>query len=575
MTRGSIDVYSECPDLRHVAGRDMPYTIGIDFGTESARGVLVDIASGEQLGTHVEPYAHGVIDRALPDSDVRLPDEWALQDPTDWEAALEGILRALGGGRAEAIVGLGVDFTSCTVLPTHDLTPLCTLPAWRATPHAWPKLWKHHAAQPWADRINARGSDPEGAFLQWYGGRTSSEWLWAKAWQLLEEAPEVWEAADRFIEGGDWIVSRLVGREVRSRCQAGYKAHWQPDAGYPSTSFLASLDARLPSVLRRLGAPQPVGARAGGLTAEWAARAGLAEGTAVATAVIDAHASVPGLGVRAPGALVAILGTSTCHLLVSPERRAVPGISGVVRDGILPGLYAYEAGQAAVGDIFAWFVRTLGAGYGAEESTRYRRLEQAAARLAPGETGLVALDWWNGSRTPLVNAELSGALIGLTLSTEPHEIYRALLEAAAYGNRKVIETFEAGGVTIRQFHACGGLAERNPLLMQLIADVLDRPVLVSRIPHAAARGAAVYAAAAAGPSGGGYPDVGTAVGRMGQAAAETVVPHREAAQVYSRLYEKYEELHRYFGEGGSDVMVRLRRYRQKAAREQADATQDS
>jgi L-ribulokinase len=538
--------------------------IGLDFGTESARAVLVRVADGQVAATFTYAYPHGVIDRALPATGQRLPPDWALQHPGDWLEGLETLLCAMAAAASpDEIVAIGVDFTSCTVLPaTTDGTPLCLLPAFAAEPHAWPKLWKHHAAQPYADRINATGGD----FLRFYGGLTSSEWSWAKAWQVAEEAPAVARAAARWIEAGDWIVWQLCGSEARSACQAGYKAHWQKDTGYPPASFWASLDPLLPAFLDKLGPPpRPVAAPAGGLTATWARRTGLRPETPVAVAVIDAHAAVPAVGVSQPGRLVVILGTSACHLLVDPARRPVRGISGVVEDGILPGLCGYEAGQASVGDIFQWFVRAGvparyadGAG---DEAALYRRLEAEAARLRPGEAGLLALDWWNGCRTPLVDANLSGVLVGLTVTTEPHEIYRALLEAAAYGTRRVIETFEAGGVPVHEVHACGGLAERNPLLLQLMADVLDREVLVAAVPHASAVGAAIYAAAAAGPTRGGYASMDEAVRRMGGHERTRYRPRREAVPTYAALYADYRELSRYFGEGGSDLMTRLRRLR--------------
>jgi len=547
------------------------YTIGIDFGTESVRAVLVDVADGRMAGTATYTYPHGVIDRALPDTEERLPPDWALQHPGDWVEALETLLRTLAAAApAEAIIGIGVDFTSCTVMPaTAQGAPLCLLPEFARIPHAWPKLWKHHAAQPYADRINATAGRPGGEFLQWYGGRTSSEWSWAKAWQVLAEAPEVAAAAARWIEGGDWIVWELVGAEVRSACQAGYKAHWQKDAGFPPASYWAALHPELASFLDKLGPrPQPVGARAGGLCDAWARRTGLRPGTAVAVAVIDAHAGVPAVGVFRPGQLVAIMGTSTCHLLVDPRRRAVRGISGVVEDGILPGLFGYEAGQASVGDIFQWFVRNaVPAAYaaGGGEAAAYDRLEADAARLAPGESGLLALDWWNGCRTPLVDAELSGLIVGLTVTTQPHEIYRALLEAAAFGTRRVIETFEAGGVPVREVHACGGLAERNPLLLQLTADVIGREVLAARVQHASAVGSAIYAAAAAGAAAGGYDGMDEAVQRMGGRERVTYRPRPAEQRAYEALYQDYLALARHFGEGGTGVMKELRARRRRRA----------
>lgn len=539
------------------------YTIGVDFGTESARAVLVDVRSGHVAATATATYAHGVIDRTLPGQTARLPPDWALQHPGDWLEALEQVLRSVGTGMSpDDIVGLGIDFTSCTVLPTTgDGTPLCLLPDFHAEPHAWPKLWKDHAAQSYADRFNAARSHPGGAFLQFYGGKTSSEWSWAKGWHVLDKAPRVRDAMKRWIEGGDWIVWQLTGSETRSACQAGYKAHWQKDAGYPDRLFLQHLDPSLPQLLDRLGPPHPVAERAGGLQQSWATRTGLRAGTPVAVAVIDAHAALPAVGVAGPGQLVAIMGTSTVHLLVDPRRHVIPGISGVVADGILPGMFGYEAGQASVGDIFQWFVRTLTPERLGTGDAAFDALEKQAGGLEPGEAGVLALDWWNGARTPLVDAELSGVLIGLTVTTEIHEIYRALLESTAFGTRRVIETFTTGGVPIREVIACGGLAERNALLLQLTADIIGQDVLAAPLAHASAVGAAVYAAAAAGAGGGGYADLRDAIAKMGGTDRTVYHPRPAAHRTYDMLYHEYLDAAKYFGEGGSAVMKRLRRRR--------------
>jgi L-ribulokinase len=537
--------------------------VGLDFGTESARAVLVDAGTGRVFSTAVAPYPHGVLDRALPGDGTRLPPDWALQHPADWLEAAETLLRQMAGaGDPADIAAIGIDFTSCTVLPsTADGTPLCLLADFAREPHAWPKLWKHHAAQPYADRVNAHAAEPGGEFLALYGGKTSSEWMWAKGWQLLAEAPgALSRAAARWIEGGDWLVWQLTGAEVRSAGQAGYKAHWQKDSGYPPREFWRRLDPALPGLLDRLAnAPRPVGTQAGGLVPAWASRTGLRAGTPVAVAVIDAHAAVPALGVHEAGQLVMIMGTSTCHMLMDARRLPVRGISGVVADGILPGMFGYEAGQASVGDIFLWFVRTaVPARY--EEGVAFERLGEEAARIAPGASGLLALDWWNGCRTPLVDGELSGAVLGLTLTTEPPEIYRALLEATAYGTRRVIETFEAGGVPIAGIHACGGLAERNALLLQITADVTGRPIAAARVPDASAVGAAIYAVAAAEKA----PDMTDVIRRMGSVERVLYRPDETARRVYDGLYADYVELARHFGEGGSGVMRRLHAMRNRA-----------
>lgn len=539
------------------------HTIGVDFGTESARAVLVDVGSGRVAATATTPFPHGVIDRTLPGQVDALPPDWALQHPGDWVEVLEQLLRTMTQHtHATDIIGLGIDFTSCTVLPaTAEGTPLCLLPDFARDRHAWPKLWKHHAAQPYADRINAARTQDGGAFLEFYGGKTSSEWLWAKGWQVLAESPAVARAMARWIEGGDWIIWQLTGTETRSVCQAGYKAHWQKDSGYPDGAFLRRLDPALPALLERLAPPHPVARKAGELVNGWATRTGLRPGTPVAVAVIDAHAGMPAVGAAEPGQLVAIMGTSTCHLLVDPRRYAIPGISGVVEDGIVPGLFGYEAGQASVGDIFQWFVRNATPARVGAGDTAYEALAEQAGRLRPGEAGVLALDWWNGCRTPLVDADLSGLLVGLTVTTEPHEIYRALLESTAFGTRRVIETFEAGGVTIREVITCGGLAERNPLLLQLTANIIGREVLVAPVQHASAVGAAIYGAVAAGSSAGGFADLRDAIRRMGGRERSVYRPRPAEQRLYESLYRDYLDLARHFGEGGTALMKRLRRLR--------------
>lgn len=532
---------------------------GLDFGTESARLVLVDVDSGDEAATVIDPYPHGVLTRSLPDG-TPLPADWALQHPGDYLVTAERLLRdAKKAAGTNPIVGIGLDFTASTILPAaRDGTPLCLLPEFARRPHAWVMLWKHHAAQLQADRINAMRP----AFLELYGGRTSSEWLHAKSLQILEEAPDVFEAADRIIEAGDWVIWRLISREVRSACQAGYKAHWQPEYGYPPASLLGELHPKFPALSAKLGPPHPIGERAGGLTREWAERTGLPEGLPVAVAVIDAHAALPGLGVGEPGTLVMVMGTSTCHLLLSRHKVPVPGISGVVRDGVLPGLFAYEAGQAATGDALEWWVRTLAWASDGGGDTLFERLNQEAASLPPGAGGLVALDWWNGSRTPLVNADLAAVLAGLTVGTSPAQIYRGIVEATAYGTRQVIELFESGqGIEpVTELRVCGGLS-RSPLVMQIYADVTGRTLRASATPHASARGAAVYGALAAGRAGGGYDAPEDALAHMSVPDFTAYAPDRAAHERYTALYSIYRDLHRHFGEGDTVLMRRLRELR--------------
>jgi len=327
------------------------YSVGIDFGTESARTVLVDLSNGEEVATAVFSYVDGVIDEKLPGTDIRLEPDWALQNPADYVRAVKvTIPQVLGesGVDGDDVIGIGIDFTSCTMLPTKlDGTPLCDLSEYRSNPHAWVKLWKHHAAQPEADHLNAVARELGEPWLSRYGGKISSEWFFPKVLQILHDAPELYDGADRLIEGADWIVWQLTGVETRNACTAGYKAIWEKRTGFPRPDCFAALQPGLRDVVADKMSDRlwMLGARAGGLTAQMAAATGLREGTAVAVANVDAHVSVPAATVTEPGRMVMIMGTSICHMVLGTQQRIVPGMCGVVEDGIVPGLLGYEAGQ--------------------------------------------------------------------------------------------------------------------------------------------------------------------------------------------------------------------------------------
>ncbi len=547
------------------------YAIGVDFGTESGRAVLVEVGSGRELATAVYKYSHGVIDEALPvdGKPVRLEADWALQDPADYvrtfQRAVPAVVRQSGVDPAD-VIGLGIDFTACTMLPTlADGTPLCQLPEYRRHPHAWVKLWKHHAAQPEADKINATARARGEVWLERYGGKISSEWFFSKTLQILDEAPEIYAAADRLIEGSDWVVWQLTGEETRNSCTAGYKALWSKREGFPDPAYFAALDPRLERVvadkLKRV--ISPIGDRAGGLTAQAARWTGLKPGTPVAVANVDAHVCVPAATVTGPGRMVAILGTSTCHMVLGAQEKMVPGICGYVEDGIIPGLFGFEAGQSGVGDIFAWFVdNAVPPAYHAAARQRkldlHQLLEAEAAQLKPGESGLLALDWWNGNRSVLVDADLSGLLVGATLATRAPEIYRALIEATAFGTRVIVEAFAQNGVAVDEIVTCGGLPEKNKLLMQIYADVTGRELKVTAAPQTAALGSAMFGAVAAGRAAGGYDTIFDAAPKMARLKKQTYKPNPKAQKVYDQLYTEYVSLHDTFGRGANDVMKRLK-----------------
>jgi L-ribulokinase len=442
-----------------VSGRDR-CVVGVDFGTLSGRALVVRTADGAEIGAAVHDYAHGVIEDQLPASGAPLPPAWALQDPEDYlevlRRAVPAALRAAGVAPGD-VIGIATDFTASTPMPVlADGTPLCDVPGFEAEPHAYPKLWKHHAAQGQADRITALAERRGESWLPRYGGRISSEWEFAKALQVLEEAPEVYARMDRWVEAADWIVWQLCGRETRNACSAGYKAIHQ-DGRYPSEDYLRALDERFERfVADKLAGPlSALGSRAGDLTGQAAAWTGLDAGIAVAVGNVDAHVTAPAAQAIAPGQMLAVMGTSTCHVMNADDLAEVPGMCGVVHGGITPGLWGYEAGQSGVGDIFGWLVdHAVPPRYHEEARAKgvdvHSHLADVATAQEVGEHGLLALDWMSGNRSVLVDHELSGLILGLTLSTRAPDIYRALIEATAFGTRKIIESFADAGLAVRR-----------------------------------------------------------------------------------------------------------------------------
>ena len=547
------------------------YGLGLDFGTLSVRALIAEVGTGRELAAVESVYPHAVLDRALPDG-TPLPPDWALQDPSDYVeclyAAVPEAVR-MSGVAPEDIIGIGLDCTACTILPTDASgEPLCLRERWSGNPHAWVKLWKHHAAQGYADRMTSLAVERGEGFLAGYGGKVSSEWMLPKVFETYREAPDVYAAAARFVEAGDWLVWKLCGAWTRAQGMAGVKSFWRKGMNGPGREYLAALDPGFAGVMEEKFADPvlPIGMRAGGLLPEMAARLGLRPGTAVATANVDAHVALPPAGIVDPGELLMIMGTSAVHIVLGAESKPVPGICGAVEDSVVPGLIGYEAGQTGFGDQFAWFVRSALP----EELSREARgrgldihalLAEKAARLRPGESGLLALDWWNGNRSVLVDADLTGLIVGMTLQTRPEEIYRAIVEATAFGTRMIIETFVRSGVTVDRLCACGGIAQKNPFLMQLFADVTNREIRIARSRQAPALGSAMFGAVAAGGANGGYDDIRQAAREMGGVLDTVYRPDAANAAAYDALYEQYVRLHDLFGRGGCDVMKRLKAIR--------------
>jgi L-ribulokinase len=539
------------------------YTVGVDFGTLSGRALVVRVSDGHELAAAEHVYEHAVLTDTLPTGGVRLPSLWALQVPSDYVAVLRTAVPAAvvaAGIDPADVIGIGTDFTACTMVPVRgDGTPLCELDRFADRPHAYAKLWRHHSPQPQADRINAVATRRGEAWLPRYGGLISSEWEFAKALEIFDEDPEVYAAIDHFVEAADWIVWQLCGRYVRNACSAGYKGIRQ-DGRYPSREFLSDVrpgfegfvDAKLDHPIGSLGD------RAGALTAQAAQWTGLPQGISVAVGNVDAHVTVAAADAMDPGQLVAIMGTSTCHVMNSDVLREVPGMCGVVDGGISAGSWGYEAGQSGVGDIFGWFVENcVPESYHVEARRRgmslHGHLTELAGRQHVGQHGLVALDWHSGNRSVLVDHELSGVMIGQTLETTCVDMYRALLEATAFGTRMIVETFVASGVPVNELVVAGGLL-KNHLLMQIYADAVGLPLSVVPSAQAPALGSAIHAAAAAGA----YPDVETAASRMGRRTHGAYTPVPANAQAYERLYREYVAAYEWFGRG-NDMMRRLRR----------------
>ena len=540
------------------------YSLGLDFGTLSVRAILLDLESGEIKATSVSEYAHGIMSTTFLDGSP-LPDATALQHPRDY---LESMLAVIGeclsssGVAPECITGIGIDFTASTILPVlEDGTPLCFTKEFENEPHAYVKLWKHHAAQAEADAINALAKRTEAPWLDRYGGTISCEFLFPKVLEILNKAPAVYDRTFRFIEAGDWIVWMLTGKETHSVCTTGFKAMWNEESGYPDDAFFTALHPTLHGIIGTKISTDVIklSQRAGTVTKEMAAQTGLLEGIPVAPAFIDAHAALPALGITQAGELLMIIGTSSCHILLGDKKTNVPGISGYVKDGIIDGLYAFEAGQTSVGDSFEWFVSNcLPAAYAEDAREQginvHKYLRKKASLLPPGAGGLLALDWFNGNRTPYVNGDLSGVILGLNLNTRPEQIYRALIESTAYGTKRILDLYEQNGIVIDKIYAAGGIAEKDEMLMQIYADVLGREIRLSGTAQACAYGSALLGAV----NENGFPSLADAACKLKQISARSYQPNPQNTKAYAKLYREYVVLSEFFANSENKTMTFLR-----------------
>lgn len=540
------------------------YTIGVDFGSLSGRAVLVDTADGREIASAQLDYPHAIMDGRLPEG-RELPADWALQHPQDYLDVLDETLPKLAALVDPAdIVGIGIDCTASTVLPVYeDGTPLCFTDAFRSQPHAYVKMWKHHGAQEQANRMTEMARLRNEEWLPYYGSIVNAEWYFPKLLEVLEKAPEVYDAMAHYVEAVDWLTWQLTGRYTRSYGCLGYKSFYK-DGRFPAKEYFRALNPAFENVVdeKVRGPIVQLGACAGTLREEAACRYGLRAGIPVAAGNIDAHVCLPAAGIDGSGKLLAIIGTSTCHIVLGDRALPVPGMSGVVMDGVLPGLAAYEAGQSCVGDSFHWFERTcVSAALRNEAAERempvQALLTEKASQLKPGQSGLIALDWWNGNRSILADTDLTGLLIGMTLQTTPQDIYRALIESTAYGARVILDNYRENGVAVEAFYASGGVSQKNELAMQIYADVLQMPVRIVDAAQGPALGSAIYAAVAAGI----WPDAAEGARKMGAKVAGIYEPIEENCVVYEKLYQEYKQLHDYFGKNINPVMKKLKALR--------------
>ena len=539
------------------------YAIGVDFGTLSARALLVDLSNGNEVSESEFTYPHAVMTEE-DFNGISLLKTDAFQHPQDYLDAFRAVVRGVVENAkitASDVIGVGIDFTSCTVLPVKkDGTPLCFLDKFKNNPQAYVKLWKHHSAEPEAESITKLATEKGEKWLKGYGGKVSSEWMFSKFLETLHKSPEVFNECDRFLEAADWLTWQLTGVETHSSCMAGYKGLWNKETGYPSNEFWKNFDPKFGDIIGRKISENviPTGTKAGEIDERGAELCGLAVGTAVAVPIIDAHAALPAAGIVDSGKLMIIAGTSSCHIVMSEEKKDVRGICGSVTDGIIPGLVAYEAGQACVGDSFDWFVKNCVPAKYSDDAKRvgksiFEYLTEKAENLKVGESGLLALDWWNGNRTPYADYDLTGMILGLNLQTKPEEIYRAIIESTAFGTRAIIDLYEKSGVAVSEVYVAGGISHKNEFMMQLYADVLGREIKIAKSTQAGAKGSAIFASVA----GGYFPTAKDAASVIADECDKIYYPCHENTEKYEKLYNEYIKLSDFFAK--SDIMKNLKK----------------
>ena len=535
----------------------MTYSIGIDFGTGSGRAFLINTENGEIEEQYIRNYTHGTIEGEL--GGEQLPQNFALQNANDYmeiiETGIPTIIEKANISVSE-IVGIGIDFTSSTVIFVDEqMEPIHNRAGFQDNPHAYVKLWKHHGAQDEADLLFKTALEGKNRWLGYYGFNVSSEWMIPKIMEVNNKAPEVMAVTANIMEAGDWIVNRLTGQNVRSNCGLGFKSFWEAETGFHYDLF-DKVDSDLSDIVRtKVDAPVvSIGDSVGTLCKEMAEKLGLSPDTQVSPFIIDAHASLLGIGSEKDKEMTMVMGTSTCHLMLNKEQHKVPGISGSVKGAIIPNLYAYEAGQTAVGDLFEYVAKQAPYDYVKAAESRgisiFDLLNEKAAQLYPGESGLIALDWHNGNRSVLSDSNLKGSLFGMTLQTRHEEIYRAYLEATAFGAKMIMQQYQGWQMEVDHVFACGGIPKKNGLLMEIYANILNKKITVIDSEYAPAIGAAILGAIC----GGAHPDFNSAIEAMKEPVLYQVEPDPQQVRIYKKLFSAYKELHDLHGYKKARIM---------------------
>ncbi len=535
----------------------MTYSIGIDFGTGSGRAFLINTENGEIEEQYIRNYTHGTIEGEL--GGEKLPQNFALQNANDYMEIIEiGIPTIIEKANISVseIVGIGIDFTSSTVIFVDEqMEPIHNKSGFQDNPHAYVKLWKHHGAQDEADLLFKTALEGKNRWLGYYGFNVSSEWMIPKIMEVNNKAPEVMAVTANIMEAGDWIVNRLTGQNVRSNCGLGFKSFWEAETGFHYDLF-DKVDSDLSDIVRtKVDAPVvSIGDSVGTLCKEMAEKLGLSPDTQVSPFIIDAHASLLGIGSEKDKEMTMVMGTSTCHLMLNKEQHKVPGISGSVKGAIIPDLYAYEAGQTAVGDLFEYVAKQAPYDYVKAAESRgisiFDLLNEKAAQLYPGESGLIALDWHNGNRSVLSDSNLKGSLFGMTLQTRHEEIYRAYLEATAFGAKMIMQQYQGWQMEVDHVFACGGIPKKNGLLMEIYANILNKKITVIDSEYAPAIGAAILGAIC----GGAHSDFNSAIEAMKEPVLYQVEPDPQQARIYKKLFSAYKELHDLHGYKKARIM---------------------